>query len=280
VVGGQTAEANLALQPARPAANAKVVGVVYIAPDTTRRIANAWVQLPDGTRAQTRSDGYFEFHVPAGTYRVTAGAAGYTPGVSIRGVLAGQTVWASVGLRRAANPGTIIGAVYAWPTLGRRIAGAKVMLSNGTIVTSDRNGIYRASVPAGNVVATAFANGYMPRSLSRRAISGATVWANLGLKRQAASGGDWDGPPLVSPVDFAAAPRNPTFAWRPVSGADSYVVFFGRIDTMDAPVFEYAATGTSGRFGVNLAAGPYMWGVYAVKGGRGGYPSTQFFKVQ
>jgi hypothetical protein len=280
VVGGQTTEANLGLAPARPPANAKVVGVVYIAPDTGRRISGARVRLPDGTTTTTRSDGYFEFRVPAGTYRVTASAAGYTTATSVRTVSAGGTIWASVGLRRAASPGTIVGAVYQWPTLSRRIAGATVTLANGTTVTTDRTGIYRVQLPAGGTWVTAFKDGYMPRSLGRQVIAGRTVWANIGLKRQAATGGNWGGPQLVSPVNFAAAPSNPTFTWRALSGSESYVVFFGRMDSMDAPVYEFSTTGTSGRFNVRLAAGPYMWGVYSVKGGKGGFPSYQFFKVQ
>jgi hypothetical protein len=78
-------------------------GVVYEAPDTTKRIAGATVSVQGTSQtATTGTNGSFSFSLPPGTYTVVARATGYQQGSSTKTVTAGATIWGSIGLQRSA----------------------------------------------------------------------------------------------------------------------------------------------------------------------------------
>jgi len=73
-------------------------GVVYIAPDTKKRISGAKVVLSTGQSATTDKNGYWAFQLAPGTYTATASKAGYKPNSSTRTVVANADIWGSIGL--------------------------------------------------------------------------------------------------------------------------------------------------------------------------------------
>lgn len=73
-------------------------GAVYRSPDMKDRIAGAKVKLSTGQSTTASSTGLWSFELPPGKYTATATAPGYTSGSSSGTVVAGQDVWASIGL--------------------------------------------------------------------------------------------------------------------------------------------------------------------------------------
>lgn len=79
-------------------------GVVFVDPDLTARIPGATVKVNTGAVDVADAQGNWDFQLPPGTYTVTASAPGYTPASVTRTVTAGQTIYGSVGLKKAAGP--------------------------------------------------------------------------------------------------------------------------------------------------------------------------------
>jgi len=73
-------------------------GAVYRSPDMKDRIAGAKVKLSTGQSTTASSTGLWSFELPPGKYTATATAPGYKPGSSSGTVVAGQDIWASIGL--------------------------------------------------------------------------------------------------------------------------------------------------------------------------------------
>ena len=79
-------------------------GVVYKAPNAADRIAGALVKLNTGQQTTSSATGFWQFSLKPGTYKATASKAGFVSGSKTSVVLAGKTVWGSIGLKVAAAP--------------------------------------------------------------------------------------------------------------------------------------------------------------------------------
>lgn len=78
--------------------------------------------------------------------------------------------------------GWLKGVVYKDPDLNARISGAKVTLSSGQSVTSDKDGAWSFELSPGSYTATATKSGYAPNSSTRTVKAGQTIWGSIGLK--------------------------------------------------------------------------------------------------
>jgi len=68
------------------------------------------VVLDNGQSATASSEGAWSFELAPGSYTATATATGYTAGSSTATVVAGQDVWASIGLTASSTPTPDAGA--------------------------------------------------------------------------------------------------------------------------------------------------------------------------
>jgi hypothetical protein len=93
---------HLALFARLPGTVGTLKGVVYEAPDLTKRLAGATVKLSSGAQDVTDSTGAYSLVVAPGTYTVTASAPGHTAASLSRAVAANATVVVNVGLPKAA----------------------------------------------------------------------------------------------------------------------------------------------------------------------------------
>lgn len=90
-------------------------GVVFKDPNLDDRIAGATVKLNTGASAVTPADGSWSFELDPGDYTATATADGYAPNSQTRTVVAGETVWGSIGLSPAQPPGPDAGPDVSAP---------------------------------------------------------------------------------------------------------------------------------------------------------------------
>jgi hypothetical protein len=93
--------ASVGLSPESPdgKGDAGLQGVVYAGRDTGARLVGAVVDLGDGRTAVSNQHGYFKFvGLGAGSYTVTARAAGYQAGSVVRAAHDGAVMWANVSL--------------------------------------------------------------------------------------------------------------------------------------------------------------------------------------
>lgn len=268
VRGGQTSTVNIALvknQPASTGAGA-IQGVIYEAPDESKRLAGAQVTITGGSKTfsvTTGGNGYFEVKdVPAGTWRVSASAPNYGAGSKSVTVTTNGKPWGSIGLRKLAvgsGQGTLTGVIYESPTTSRRLKGAEVSLSSGVSVTTDGNGVYTVGA-AGAVTAIAEYPGFAPRAVTRTVPAGRTVWGSIGLVKGGANsdivgsdcvptspkvpGGHF--PPysvmLISPVDGERVEPSPTFEFTGVGDPTAkYRLVLVKADNMNNPNEEFDA---------------------------------------
>jgi uncharacterized protein (TIGR03382 family) len=93
---------HLALFARLPGTVGTVKGVVYEAPDLTKRLAGATVKLSNGAQDVTDSTGAYALVVAPGTYTVTASAPGHTATGLSRAVAANATVVVNLGLPKSA----------------------------------------------------------------------------------------------------------------------------------------------------------------------------------
>jgi hypothetical protein len=87
-------------EPAPPPKAGWLKGTVFRAPNMDDRLAGAKVSAGDKSTV-TSAEGLFELELPAGTYTVTATADGFLSSSLEAEVVAGEEVWASLGLDRA-----------------------------------------------------------------------------------------------------------------------------------------------------------------------------------
>ncbi|GMU60123.1 MAG: hypothetical protein AMXMBFR34_18860 [Myxococcaceae bacterium] len=69
-----------------PAANSQgtLTGVIYEAPDTTKRLSGATVRVTGGPSVVTSTNGTYSCSLPPGSWTVTATKAGYVTGTATR----------------------------------------------------------------------------------------------------------------------------------------------------------------------------------------------------
>lgn len=239
---GQTTTLNIGLVSSRQNnANGTIVGVIYEAPTTTKRIPGAVVKFTSGTKSLSTTadgDGYYEIKAPPGTWRVTATAPNFAAGSTSVSLAANQKPWGSIGLRKiekGAGDGTLTGIVYESPTTTRRLKGATVTLSTGQSVTTDANGVYTVPV-SGEVSAVANYPGFSPRAVSRTVGAGQTVWGSIGLVKGGTPSGD-DSPDKCVPTGIPV-PHTPPYTIELLAPA--------RGDhTSLTPTFEFSGVGDS-----------------------------------
>jgi MYXO-CTERM domain-containing protein len=142
--------------------------------DLSRRIAGATVSLNTGASTTTDAQGWYVFDLEAGTYEITASAAGYGAESLSRSVSGGATSWGSIRLypEAEAGSGTVRGVVFwvdddsEFSTYvgdhSRRISGATVTFDpGGHTGTTGSDGYYEIAVPAGTYTVRANADGYL-----------------------------------------------------------------------------------------------------------------------
>jgi len=288
------ASVGLARQQAQSAAMGQLVGVVYEAPVTSRRLAGASVTLSNGQRTLTDASGMFRFEVAPGSYSLSASATGYLPRSHSRSVRANQETWGSLGLSPVPSGGAVgkvIGVVYASPSSSQRIPGASVWTSSGQRTTANASGVYTLSeVPAGPVQVFASAPGYRDGAVDRVVKSAGQVWASVPLTKVSTPvGAEGNGKPLprpdpkalpqsgqgtgpipdfqlLAPIQWTTAGSNPTFVWEGVPemdpATDSFLIGVFEEQDEEATYFAVeateplvsAGTGIEGALGVSCAA--------------------------
>ncbi|MCB9546288.1 MAG: N-acetylmuramoyl-L-alanine amidase [Myxococcales bacterium] len=101
VRSGHTRWASVGLRrPPAAQPTGSLVGVVFQAPDDTRRLANATVRLSTGQTVRTNDHGVYRATVRAGDVRITATKTGFREASVTRTVPRDGEIWGSVGLRR------------------------------------------------------------------------------------------------------------------------------------------------------------------------------------
>jgi N-acetylmuramoyl-L-alanine amidase len=93
-------------------------GVVYKAPNMDDRIGGAKVKLNTGQSTVSSSSGAWSFELAPGKYTATATKDGYASNSNSGTVVAGQDVWASIGLTPKSSPEPDAGAPDAGPSDG------------------------------------------------------------------------------------------------------------------------------------------------------------------
>ena len=188
--------------PPPPAGTGTLKGVVYVDGDTSRRVGGAAVTVsPGGHSATARaSDGYWQFTLPAGTYTVSAAAAGYRSGQTTRSVAVGAEAWGSVSVTTAPSgggTGQLKGVVYDARTgdYDTRIGGAVVRTNTGASVTADAAGNFTFDLAPGMYTFTASHAGWQASSLQRTVVVAAIEWGSIGLLPEGTAPGNR--PPAV-----------------------------------------------------------------------------------
>ena len=129
--------------------------------------------------------------IAAGTYQITALANGYNSSTATASVAVGATVTQNLVLTPSSSPppppppkttgtGTVSGTVLKDDTTVP-LAGAKVAYSGGSTATNSSGGYSLANVPAGSVVLTASATGYVAASSNVSVPSGGTATSTFNL---------------------------------------------------------------------------------------------------
>jgi N-acetylmuramoyl-L-alanine amidase len=176
--------------PPPPPAKGFLKGVVYVNPDLNSHLAPATVTLNTGASVTYDGSAVWSIEVPAGTYTITAAAAGYKGASVTRTVAAGQTVYGSIGLdpvATVATTGFLKGVVFANPNLSDVITGASVRVGTGASKVTTSTDEWSFELPPGTYTVTAEAPGYVSASITRTVTAGATVAASVGLDLVAAA---------------------------------------------------------------------------------------------
>ena len=101
---GQICQSRKCVNKPPPTKTGTLIGVIYVHPDTAKRIAGATVKLNNGKSVVASSSGVYEFTLPVGTYTATASKSGYSSASVTRAVTAGAKIWGSIGLKKASTP--------------------------------------------------------------------------------------------------------------------------------------------------------------------------------
>jgi Carboxypeptidase regulatory-like domain/Calcineurin-like phosphoesterase/Bacterial Ig domain len=149
---------------------------------TVHLVGSASTSAFDETITTDTSGKYYSGSVPAGTYQLTAAAAGYNSLVVTASVGSGATLTQNFGLTQTATPGgSITGQVLKDDT--STAVGAATVTYNGVSATANSSGIYiLTKVPApGSVSITASATGYTSSAQMVPVASGMTSTANFAM---------------------------------------------------------------------------------------------------
>ncbi len=130
--------------------------------NTAAAIAGALVQTTNGYTAFTDGAGSYSIEVPAGSYSAYATKTGYTASpVAAVAVTAAQTTTQNFALTNGGIAGVVRNAISL-----AAIPGARVEISNGTVVTTNGSGAYSVRLPAGSYGVAVSAAGYYGGALA------------------------------------------------------------------------------------------------------------------
>lgn len=209
-----------------------VKGVVYQNADVNQHVAPATVRLSTGATTTYDGNTVWSFEVPAGTYSITASAAGYkTATRQCDAVTAGNTVWCSIQLDPDTTPkGFLKGVVYQNGLTTDHVAPATVTV-NGASQTYDGNTVWSFELPVGSYSVSASASGYKAatKQCPEAVTAGGTVWCSIELTKVLAVAAVWPPadaptiPPDIGTGDSASpAPPDPSCG-EPEANADAVV---------------------------------------------------------
>ncbi len=164
-------------------------GVVYAGTDSSARISGATVKA-NGSTVTTDSAGAWRFTVPAGTYTVTASAAGYEAG-STQCTLPSDLPekWCSFGLEPASTvptTGTITGLLTDADS-GAAISGASISAGGATAYTSG-DGRFALTLAAGTYTLVGTAAGYDTGTKNCSVAAGSSSTCSFSLARTSTKG--------------------------------------------------------------------------------------------
>ncbi len=173
------------VNPPPPTDRGVLQGVVFQGSNIDERVPGAAVRLePSGATATADPDGFWSFQVAPGTYTVTAEAAGFEAGTTVRTVAAGASVWGSVSLSPLpAGKGTLAGVVFD-ATLGEdsRVEGALVRVEEtGSTQTTESTGLFELELDAGTYRVSVSKEGFEPSNVSRVVNGGRVSWGSVGI---------------------------------------------------------------------------------------------------
>ena len=172
VTTGSTSTQDFAL-----ALSATITGTVTDA-GNRQPISGATVSYSGGS-AMTDATGHYTLSgMAAGTYSVTAAAAGHASQTQSLTVTGGATSTQDFAL--PASPGTITGTVTDAGS-GQAISGATVSYSGGSAATDGAGHYTLSGVPAGTITLTAGASGYVGQTRTVIVTGGSTTIQDFGL---------------------------------------------------------------------------------------------------
>jgi thermitase len=166
-----------------PPANGAIAGVVTDAP-TGAPLAGATVSNGSAGAVTDAAGAYTLPNLPAGSYTVTASAAGHSAVSQSVSLTSGQTANASFSLINVMTNGAISGRVTDGST-GLAIAGAAVSNGSASVLTDVTGSYTLANLAPGSYTVNASAAGYTGASQSISVTSGQTATAGFTLSQPA-----------------------------------------------------------------------------------------------
>ncbi len=164
------------------------IGAIYTGGNTSTRVSGATVTITGQSipPVTTGTNGIYQFTLPPGTYTATVTKPGYGSNTVTRAVVANTQAWGSMEINpTTTQPGTLSGVVHVYNAsnpsdLSQRVAQATVS-ANGQTVTTDAQGNFSFSLPAGTYTVQVTKAGYVDAQASRSVSSGQTTTVNVGL---------------------------------------------------------------------------------------------------
>lgn len=183
----------------------------------TVRVPGARVFFPEtGDTQLADGSGNFRFELAPGRYSPSGSASGFHdsgPVLGEREVVAGGTTWSSFILQKIDNTATVTGFAYAIDRQNeadrsQRLDGVVVGSDASNVISTDTNGEFTLTVPAGEVTITARKGGWLSATETFTVAAGGTRTLELGLLS--------DGEDLVPPgVTFTRPTPNATLKRSP-----------------------------------------------------------------
>lgn len=159
------------------------------------RVPGARVYLPEtGDTQLADANGNFKFDLAPGTYTPSGSASGFRDSSPVLGakrqVVAGSTEWSSFILQKLDDTATVSGFVYAVDPENeadktQRLDGVVVGSDASNIVSTDTNGAFTLTVPAGEVTITARKSGWLSAMETFTVAAGDTRSLEFGLRSDA-----------------------------------------------------------------------------------------------